>query len=169
MSRSMDLTIRRFERNDIVLDALLEVDESQREQVVFSSSNPQAANAHTLKVTLADVGDGGVGIQTSVFLPRGLKARVRVMAPRLESQDGETANQRDPQGEATTEVLFEHGVQVRRVELTSRIPTFFIGMSFENAAPDMSQQVEAFMARASEVFRAVNMARLEAMERGDVA
>lgn len=170
MSRSMDLTIRRFERNDIVLDALLEVNESHRDQVVFSSSNPFAVNDHLLKVTLADIGDGGVGIHASAFIPRGLTGRVRVMAPRLVEAGGALDDhQSGSDGDMGQGILFEHEVRVRRVELTSRVPTFFIGTSFENPPADMRQRVEDFISRASEALRTINMARLQAMEHGDAA
>jgi len=82
MTQPMDLTVRRFERNDIILDAEFEIDESQRSQVKFSKSCSQAKNAHTLRVTLADIGSGGVGIQTSTLLPRMTHGVIRVVDPR---------------------------------------------------------------------------------------
>lgn len=157
MVQPVDLTTRRFERREVILDAEFVIDPKQRDQICFSSSNPNALNPYTIKVTMADIAEGGVGTQTSTFLPRMAYGVIRVIDPRTNNCDKESHD--------NAVILFEHKVCVRRVELTSRIPTFFVGMSFEQVTPDLLDQMEQFMDKISESMRLSMQERLQDMEK----
>ena len=120
-----DLTIRRFERNDVILDGEFEVAAAHQGQVAFSRRNSAVVDPRTVRITVSDIGAGGIGFQAPIFLPRMLSGVVRIFD--LHPSDGKS------EGTSIRCIAFEHAVRIRRCELTSRLPSFFVGSSFEGA------------------------------------
>lgn len=151
-----DLTIRQFERNDVVLDGEFEVDVVHQGQVAFSRRNADMIDSRTLKVSLSDIGAGGMGFQAPIFLPRMLSGVLRV----FDLPESGSA----PEARPTRRIAFEHAVRIRRCELTSRVPSYFVGSSFENADDRLEAELDALVDRIASSMRR----RLKPVD-GDVA
>jgi hypothetical protein len=48
-------------------------------------------------------------------------------------------------GHAIHDVIFEHAVKVRRVDLTTPEPMYFIGLAFVDPEPDIDQRVTGLL------------------------
>ncbi|MFG0331083.1 MAG: hypothetical protein ACF8PN_14425 [Phycisphaerales bacterium] len=153
--------VRRFERRELILDAEFEVMGSSREQVEFTNVVDAMVNPRTVRVTMCDIAEGGVGVQGPVFLPRMTEGVVRVFDP----ADAEIL----AAAGASPEPAFSHPVRVRRCDMISRGPTYFIGLSFENPAADLASVLDGFIDRVSESLQAVALERLRRMEEGELA
>ncbi len=101
------------------------VAEKYRDQVRFDSKST-AINEYSLRGTSVDISPGGMGFTATLFLPRQCEGLLRVFDP---MPIGTRAD-----GTPMLEVAFEQRVKVRRVQMTSHEPTYFIGVSF--ADPD---------------------------------
>lgn len=145
MAGRADLTIRQFERNEVVLEGEFEVAPADRAQVIFSARHAAVIDAHTIRMTVSDIGAGGIGFQSPLFLPRMLRGTIRILEPIKTTGQMDTHSPRC--------VAFEHAVRIRRVDLTSRIPSYFIGSSFEAADAQLDEALTAMMDRISETLR----------------
>ncbi len=145
MAERADLTIRQFERNEVVLDGEFEVAPVDRAQVIFSARHAAVIDAHTLRITVSDIGAGGIGFQAPMYLPRMLRGTVRIL------EAAKTMGQHHSHSPRC--VAFEHAVRIRRVDLTSRIPSYFIGSSFEAADARLDEALAAMMERLSETMQ----------------
>lgn len=135
MSSQSGLRVRQHHRREIELPVEFVVAQEYREQVRFSS-NSTAINDHSLRGTSVDISPGGMGFSCSLFLPRLCEGSLRVFDP---MPVGTRAD-----GTPILEVAFEQRVKVRRVQMTSPEPTYFIGLSFaepENVDPDISNRM----------------------------
>lgn len=136
MSQTSGLTVRQHERREIELPVEFVVAEEHRQQVRLSSSSG-ADDEYTLRGHSVDISVGGLGFSCRHFLPRACQGLVRVYdpAPAGEGQDGSPF----------LNVAFEHRVKVRRVQMTSPEPTYFIGLSFIDPDPDIEQRISSFL------------------------
>lgn len=125
MSSQSGLRVRQHHRREIELPVEFVVAEHQRVQVRFSS-NSSAVNEYTIRGTSVDISPGGMGFSSREFLPRLCEGSLRVFDP--------TPVGTRSDGTPILEVAFEQRVKVRRVQMTSHEPTYFIGVSF--ADPD---------------------------------
>lgn len=157
MNRGADLTIRQFERSDVVLDGEFEVAPAHADQVAFSPAMAAAKGPRAIRITVSDIGAGGIGFCSPVGLPRMLCGEIRIFAP---GAHGGAAG--DPQ--APRCVAFQHAVRLRRCELTSRVPSFFIGSSFENADERLESALSEMLECIASSMRRVMAAR-DAAER----
>jgi len=135
MSSQSGLRVRQHHRREIELPVEFVVAQEYREQVRFSS-NSTAINDHSLRGTSVDISPGGLGFTSRQFLPRLCEGSLRVFDP---MPVGTRAD-----GTPILEVAFEQRVKVRRVQMTSPEPTYFIGLSFaepENVDPDISNRM----------------------------
>ena len=135
MSSDSGLRVRQHHRREIELPVEFVVAEEYRDQVRFSS-NSSAINDHSLRGTSVDISPGGLGFTSRQFLPRLCEGSLRVFDP---MPVGTRAD-----GTPILEVAFEQRVKVRRVQMTSPEPTYFIGLSFaepENVDPDISNRM----------------------------
>jgi len=135
MSSQSGLRVRQHHRREIELPVEFVVAEEYRDQVRFSS-NSSAINDHSLRGTSVDISPGGLGFTSRQFLPRLCEGSLRVFDP---MPVGTRAD-----GTSIFEVAFEQRVKVRRVQMTSPEPTYFIGLSFaepENVDPDISNRM----------------------------
>ncbi|GEM_PF-2398381 len=136
-----DLTVRQFERNEVVLEGEFEVAEAHRGQVTFSGRDAAVIDARTLRITVSDVGAGGIGFQSPMYLPRQLRGIVRIFDPTRHGEDSDE--------HAVHCIAFEHLVRIRRCDLTSRLPSYFVGSAFENADERFDESLASLMDRIS--------------------
>ncbi len=125
MSSQSGLRVRQHHRREIELPVEFVVAEQYRDQLRFSAKS-SAINDHSLRGTSVDISPGGMGFTCRQFLPRQVEGSLRVFDP---MPIGTRAD-----GTPILEVAFEQRVKVRRVQMTSHEPTYFIGVSF--AEPD---------------------------------
>jgi len=125
MSSQSGLRVRQHHRREIELPVEFVVAEEYRDQLRFSAKS-SAINDHSLRGTSVDISPGGMGFTCRQFLPRQVEGSLRVFDP---MPIGTRAD-----GTPILEVAFEQRVKVRRVQMTSHEPTYFIGVSF--AEPD---------------------------------
>lgn len=134
-----DLTFRQFERNDVLFEGEFEVDAAYQGQVVFSGRHSATVDLRTLHIAVSDISAGGIGFQAPIFLPRMLTGIVRIFDLHEPSSASEAG--------AINCIAFEHAVRIRRCELTSRVPSYFVGSSFENADERLDTALAALMVR----------------------
>ena len=139
MPRNSGLTVRQYEREDIHLSIEFVVAEEHRGQVQFSPMSA-AADTHSARGVAADLSSGGMGLELGQFIPRLCEGTVRVFDPRA------AATKRD--GTPVYEVAFEHAVKVRRVSMIDHQPTYAVGVSFVDPAPDVQRKLQDLLARA---------------------
>ncbi len=126
MSSQSGLRVRQHHRREIELPVEFVVAEEHRTQVRFSNSS-SAMDDHTIRGTSVDISPGGMGFASRQFLPRMCEGLLRVFDPAPVGMRSD--------GTPILEVEFEQRVMVRRVQMTSDEPTYFIGVSF--ADPDL--------------------------------
>ncbi len=136
MSQTSGLTIRQHERREIELPVEFVIAEEHRQQVRLSSSSG-TDNQETVRGHSVDISVGGLGISSRHYLPRACKGWVRVYDP-------ESAGE-GPDGGSLLNVAFAHQVKVRRVQMTSPEPTYFIGLSFLDPDPDVGERISSFL------------------------
>ena len=144
MSPSSGLRVRQHRRRDVELPVEFVVAEEHRAQVRFSASS-SAADHHAVRGTSVDVSPGGMGIITRQFIPRMCEGSVRVYDP------SPLATKSD--GTPIREVVFEHRVKVRRVQMIGPEPTYLIGLSFsdpETVDPDIGHRISMLVRHAKE-------------------
>ena len=135
MSSQSGLRVRQHHRREIELPVEFIVAEEYRDQVRFGSKS-SAINDHSLRGTSVDISPGGMGFSCGQFLPRQCEGLLRVFDPM-------PIGTRDD-GTPMLEVAFEQRVKVRRVQMTSHEPTYFIGVSFadpDNVDPDIGNRM----------------------------
>ncbi|MHC4415047.1 MAG: hypothetical protein ACYS0G_07175 [Planctomycetota bacterium] len=135
MPSKSGLRVRQHQRQEIELPVEFVVCEEHRTQVRFSSSS-SAADEHTIRGTSVDISPGGMGFSCRQFIPRMCEGSLRVLDP---TPAGIRAD-----GTAILEVAFVQRVKVRRVQMTSHEPTYFIGVSFadpESVDPDIANRM----------------------------
>jgi hypothetical protein len=121
MSSQSGLRVRQHHRREIELPVEFVIAESHRDQVRYGA-NSSALNEHTLHGTSVDISPGGMGFTCSEFVPRMCEGYLRVFDPMPVGAK--------PDGTPILEVALEQPVKVRRVQMTSEDPLYFIGVSF---------------------------------------
>lgn len=144
MSPKSGLRVRQHHRREIELPVEFVIDTEHRTQIRFSSSS-SAIDAHSVRGTTVDISPGGVGFSSRQFLPRLCEGTLRVFDPTPVGTRGD--------GSPILEVAFEQRVKVRRVQMTSHEPTYFIGVSFidpDAVDPDIGNRMMLLKQNASE-------------------
>ena len=134
MSQS-GLRVRQHHRREIELPVEFVVAVEYRDQLRFSSQS-SAIDDHSLRGTSVDISPGGMGFTCRQFLPRQCEGSLRVFDPMPVGMRAD--------GTPILEVAFEQRVKVRRVQMTSHEPTYFIGVSFaepDNVDPDIGNRM----------------------------
>jgi hypothetical protein len=145
MSSPSGLRVRQHHRREIELPVEFVVDEEHRHQVRYSA-NSSAVDDHTLHGTSVDISPGGMGFTSSEFVPRMCEGHLRVFDP---MPVGTKAD-----GSPILEVALEQRVKVRRVQMTSDDPVYFIGVSFadpDSVDPDIGNRMILLKEQAAEV------------------
>jgi len=132
MSSQSGLTTRQFTREQVHLPAEFVVAAQHREQVRFNATS-SAKDQHAITARTIDISVGGLGLSAHQFIPRKCEGVLRLFNPEPSGVGSD--------GQPIHEVLFEHVVKVRRVDLTGREPTYFIGLAFVDPEPDIDQRV----------------------------
>ena len=108
MSKQIDCcSIRRNNRWDCDLAGSLRVEDVHREQVVFSRTVVESGGI--VPVRIIDCSEGGLGLRSSVYLPRGTEVIVGFCVP----------------GEAGHELH----LRVQRGAMVDRTPGYYLGTS----------------------------------------
>lgn len=129
MVSSRDMLVRRSTRIDIALPARLAIADDHAGQVRFG---PEAGAVHGwVDADVVDVSAGGLGLISSVFVPRRTLVRIEVI------------NGLDPSAEA----LLKCVGRVQRVVMTDRRPAYFLGAAFAETNHESDKALEQFMAR----------------------
>ncbi len=135
MSSQSGLRVRQHHRREIELPVEFVVAEEYRDQLRFSAKS-LAINDHALRGTSVDISPGGMGFTCRQFLPRQCEGLLRVFDPMPVGMRADET--------PILEVAFEQRVKVRRVQMTSHEPTYFIGVSFadpDNVDPDIGDRI----------------------------
>lgn len=126
MTSENELIVRRHERFELVLPALLSVAPEHQSLVRF---NPAICERDGwIPATLVDISPGGLGLMTRVFLPRMSIARVRVMRGQDERQ------------------VLDVKVRLQRLTMTDRRPAYLLGTSFVDLTEEQRAMVQAITA-----------------------
>ena len=135
MSSQSGLRVRQHHRREIELPVEFVVAEEYRAQLRFSAKS-SAIDDHSLRGTSVDISPGGMGFTCRQFLPRQCEGLLRVFDPMPVGMRAD--------GTPILEVAFEQRVKVRRVQMTSQEPMYFIGVSFaepDNVDPDIGDRI----------------------------
>jgi hypothetical protein len=121
------LIVRQFERVRCALPAESSITTEHSKTVVLSA---MAADGNgTFPVTVVDISKGGLGLKSTVFIPK--LARLSVIIA-------------DPQGrEAATLV----NIRIQRVVMIDRTPTYELGGPFLDPTPQLASQIAALINR----------------------
>ncbi len=126
MAAENDLMVRRHERHELVLPAILSVAPEHQSLVRF---NPSICERDGwIPATLADISPGGLGLVTSVFIPRMSLMRVRVMRGQDERQ------------------VLDVKVRLQRVTMTDRRPAYLLGTAFVELNDEQKSVIQAITA-----------------------
>ena len=127
MPEDQGLRVRHAKRHDIALDAELRIAPEHQSSVRFSSAS--GARDDTLRVVIVDASSGGLGIISTVFIPRKCLVTLRAFDPT----------------DATRPPLLEARLRVQRSRMTDRRPAYFVGASFAAADARDAAGVERFL------------------------
>ncbi len=144
MSPKSGLRVRQHHRREIELPVEFVVDEEHHSQLRFSAQS-DAVDAHCVRGTSVDISPGGMGFTCRQFLPRMCAGLLRVFDPMPVGTRGD--------GSPILEVAFEQRVKVRRVQMTSHEPTYFIGVSFadpDSVDPDIGNRMMLLKEQAAD-------------------
>ena len=145
MSSQSGLRVRQHHRREIELPVEFIVTEEHRHQVRFGP-NSSALDDHTLQGTSVDISPGGMGFTCSEFVPRMCEGQLRIFDPLPVGTR--------PDGSPILEVALEQRVKVRRVQMTSEEPVYFIGVSFadpDSVDPDIGNRMALLKQQAAEM------------------
>jgi hypothetical protein len=121
-----NLSVRVYERHDCALPATVRVTDNDRGQLRLTGSALNASGF--MPVTVIDCSTGGLGLDTTVFIPKCATLEVVIAA------DSETGR---PE--------FRGIVRARRVVMLDHTPKYFVGTSFEDAAVATSSELRTLL------------------------
>lgn len=124
-TQNFDLTLRRHDRYVAEHPAEVRVGASCANLVRITRS--MLSNANCLDVRAIDFSVGGVGLRTSVFLPRGCAVTVKLLFA------------------GPTSFEFEMPATVQRVGMLDCKPTYYVGCSFDTTDPAGRERVRAMV------------------------
>lgn len=102
-----DLLVRQHQRFTCSLHAKVRVAPEDAAQITLARSIGDGAG--TVNATVVDCSSGGLGLQMSVYLPRGCRVHVRVP------------------GKPGQADLFDGELRAQRVTMIDRTPTYYLG------------------------------------------
>jgi PilZ domain len=121
------LVVRQHERLLCRLGAQLRVDESHTSQIALSRNVGEGTGS--FGCAIVDCSRGGLGLETTFFLPRSCRIMVIVT---------------DAQG-----TKMEFAARVQRVAMTDRKPTYYLGVAFTTSGDVHDQRVMTLLKAAS--------------------
>ncbi len=126
MAGQSGLTVRRFERHALQLEALVELDQASADVVRFSS---ESGVSGSIRGVVRDLGEGGLSVAIPVFLPRRTTMRVRIL------EEGQTLD---------APSLDAH-VRVMRMHMEGTEPSYIAGCAFIDADGTLAEEVRAIL------------------------
>lgn len=130
MDTQNGLTVRRTVRYELKLRAVLDIASEHSGQVRMSVGG--MASSEGIDLEMIDFSEGGVGLMSDIFLPRGCLGRVRVF---------------EGVGKEETVVL-DAKVRIRRVIMSDPKPAYFLGTAFVDPGPRHQEQLECLIRMA---------------------
>lgn len=125
MGNHHGLSVRRHQRHEVSLSATLTLFGASAEAVRFSTGS--SIDGGAIAAMLLDLGEGGLGLRTACFVPRGAEVRVAVHGP----------------GDS---VVLTATARVRRVSMVERGPEYLMGLSFMGDSAEIASHVAAVRA-----------------------
>ena len=127
-----DLLVRQHERLICRLAALVRVVPEDAPQVSLSRTIGDGAGG--LGCVVVDCSSGGLGLQSTVFIPRGARLDVSISAEHVEPGE-ELAR---PSSGAMAREIFSGSVRVQRVTMIDRTPRYYVGAALIKASGTQS-------------------------------
>ncbi len=125
--------IRQFKRQDVSLRGVLLVHEDDRAQVKFSNTLESALSGKQIRVTVIDIGYGGLGLETDVFIPRQARFEIEVFKKSTLDKDKDSGS-----------ILIKENITAKRCSMVSRDPRYFVGMGFDSVSVDLKSHLDEF-------------------------
>lgn len=119
---AQQLVVRQHERRECRVPVRVRVGDADAERVTLSRSAGDGSGA--IPAMMVDASGGGLGLETSVFLPRGLRV---VVAARF------------------NDTLLEMPARVQRVLMNSRKPTYYLGLAFTQTGDARAELADRLM------------------------
>jgi len=131
-SNDVNSRIRSHRRQECDVHGEIRVSERDAASVVLASSQLTASGA--VAVNIFDVSEGGLGLRTNVFLPKGCAINIRVRCP-----------DRNASG------TFERPAEVKRITMIDSLPTYELGVAFSGECTGDAgmDQLEAWAAAST--------------------
>lgn len=129
MQPEKGLIVRRYERHELVLPAIVSVAPEHQSLVRFNSAVCERDG--WIPATLTDISPGGLGLMTQVFLPRMSLIRVRVLRGHDEAQ------------------VLDVKVRVQRVIMSDRRPAYLVGTAFVEVSEEQKAIIESITGNGS--------------------
>lgn len=118
---SNEMLVRQHERVTCTVAAIVAVDRAQSEQVVLSRAIASGCHREgEFAAMVVDFSPGGLGIRSSVYLPKGCRLFVRLSKPNAPLAGGSTT-------------IEEIAVRVQRCSMIDRTPAYYCGCSLVKA------------------------------------
>ena len=125
------LRVREHVRETVNLPIRLSICSEHCEQVRFTPTS-KAATPNAIDGVAVDISSGGLGIESTQFLPHMTEGVIRVFP---NAEDGTDPTHADP--------LFEQRVKVRRVRMVTHDPIYALGLSFVEPRGDLENRIKA--------------------------
>ena len=126
---SNGFVVRRTERFEISLPSQVRVGVGHVEMVQFAKG--VGDEDRWVTVELVDFSEGGIGFVSETFFPRGLNLQVKI--PGF--------------GEMAGEVILRCEMQIKRVQMTDRRPSYLVGGKFLNVDDETGYAIDAMIDR----------------------
>lgn len=127
MDQQPQVIVRNSVRHDLCLRGAVSVTTEGEGGVRFAA--PAGVKDGWLDVDIVDIGTGGLGFISLVFIPRKTLLQVRVYGAGSESS-----------------LLLTVSARVQRVCMTDRRPAYLMGCSFDNLTPESRAALDALLA-----------------------
>ncbi len=128
MSGHNGLSVRRSARHEVALTGRVRITAEHRSVVRFAPSS--GARDGWIEVDVVDVGTGGVGLFSPIFLPRHADADLEIFG----------------KGGAEDGVLLACRSRVQRVVMTDRRPAYLVGLAFVGHSPETVKKISDLLA-----------------------
>lgn len=131
MAAGNELNIRRTVRHEVFLPARVGVSPAHAKIVRLASTSP---GEQLTEVDLVDFSARGIGLISSIFLPRKCLIQIQVLS--LDEQ--------------CAEPMLDVTARVQRVVMTDRRPAYLIGTSFEDLTDEQQEQINTILDQLDE-------------------
>ena len=127
MAGHSGLSVRRSARYEVALPGRVRIAAEHRSIVRFAPSS--GARDGWIEVDLIDIGTGGVGLFSPIFLPRNADADLEILSH-----------------DESRSVLLACRSRVQRVIMTDRRPAYLLGLAFVGHSPETVKKISDLLA-----------------------